>query len=57
MTKGLYKHHKGRIYRLINTATNCETKEQYAIYESSLDGKTWCRPLKEFKEKFTPYNI
>lgn len=47
---GVYRHYKGGLYSVFDTATHSETKETYVVYRSLQDGKTWIRPLAMFTE-------
>ena len=43
--KGIYKHYKGNIYRVIGTAKHSETLEKLVIYRDVSDeNKLWARP-------------
>ena len=51
VTKGLYKHFKGNIYKVIGDATNTETFEHYAIYYNVKDpDDLFARPVSNFVE-------
>ena len=45
---GTYKHFKGNLYNVIDIALHCETLEEYVVYKSIENGKTWIRPKNEF---------
>lgn len=45
---GIYKHFKGNLYKVIDVAFHCENLEEYVVYKSIENGKTWIRPKKEF---------
>ncbi len=50
---GIYKHYKGNLYRVINTARHSETLEDVVYYEALYDnpeGEYWVRPLAMFLE-------
>ncbi len=55
--KGIYKHYKGNLYRVIEFGFHSDTLEKYVVYEGQYDSKEfgnkpiWVRPLKEFSEK------
>ncbi|MBI2310084.1 DUF1653 domain-containing protein [Candidatus Collierbacteria bacterium] len=51
---GIYRHYKGKKYRLIGVALHTETLEELAVYQA-LYGKNliWARPLKMFLETVT----
>ncbi len=57
VSKGKYKHYKGKFYEVIDTAIHSETLERMvvyrALYESKDFGKDqlWVRPEKMFSEK------
>ena len=48
---GLYRHYKGKFYRVLAQATHSETMEQMVVYQA-LYGEQgiWVRPLKMFLE-------
>ena len=45
---GIYKHFKGNLYKVIDVALHCENLEEYVVYKSIENGKTWIRPKNEF---------
>jgi len=49
--KGLYKHFKGNIYKVLDTAKHSETLEEHVVYVS-IDNETdlWIRPASMFLE-------
>ena len=54
--KGIYRHYKGKLYRVLGVGRHSETFEELvvyqALYESEEFGKDaiWVRPLKMFIE-------
>ena len=56
VTPGIYKHYKGRLYKVIGVARHTETLEEFvvyhALYEDKKFGKNamWVRPKKMFLE-------
>ena len=55
-----YRHYKGNLYVLKDIAKVEDKKSEYvAVYQELGEGKTYVRPVKEFKEKFTldPYSV
>jgi len=51
---GIYKHYKGKKYRVIGVAKHSETLEEMVVYEALYDNpmsKLWVRPAKMFLEK------
>ena len=51
---GLYRHYKGKMYRVTGIARHSETLEELAVYECLYDndlGRHWVRPKKMFLEK------
>ena len=54
--KGIYRHYKGKLYRVLGVGRHSETLEEMviyqALYESEEFGKDaiWVRPLKMFIE-------
>lgn len=54
ITKGIYRHWKGGLYRVVGTATHTETGEEMVVYTSE-DGKQWfVRPAGMWKEEIRP---
>ena len=51
---GLYRHYKGKSYRVLAQATHSETMEQMVVYQA-LYGEQgiWVRPLEMFLEDVT----
>jgi hypothetical protein len=50
---GIYRHYKGKLYRVHYIATHSETQEPFVVYEALYDNKVgshWVRPLKMFLE-------
>ena len=45
---GIYKHFKGNLYKVVEVALHCEDLEEYVVYKSIENGKTWIRTKKEF---------
>ena len=49
---GIYRHYKGKKYRVIHTATHTETGEVVVVYQSLYGNYDfWIRPLSMFLEK------
>jgi hypothetical protein len=51
-----YRHHKGKLYRVLGIARHSETLEEFVYYECLYDnpnGKYWIRPKKMFLETVT----
>jgi hypothetical protein len=48
---GIYKHYKGGLYKVIDTATHSETLEDMVIYAPVQKEGLWVRPLAMFFEK------
>ncbi|MBD3311395.1 MAG: DUF1653 domain-containing protein [Candidatus Magasanikbacteria bacterium] len=50
---GIYKHYKGKSYRVIGIAKHSETLEDLVVYEALYDkpeSKLWIRPKDMFME-------
>ena len=51
---GLYRHYKGKNYRVIAQATHSETLGQMVVYQALYgEGGMWVRPLAMFLEDVT----
>jgi len=50
--KGIYRHYKGREYKVHSVARHSETLEDYVVYEPlyKSEAKFWIRPLAMFIE-------
>lgn len=51
MKLGIYKHYKGKLYKVLGIAKHSETLEDLVIYEALYNNhisKLWVRPLKIF---------
>lgn len=49
---GIYRHHKGQRYRLLEVALHTETREPMAVYRALYgDGGLFVRPLAMFLER------
>lgn len=50
---GIYKHYKGKLYRVYWVAKHSETLEDYVVYDCMYEndhGQAWVRPLSMFTE-------
>ena len=50
---GLYRHYKGKLYRVHQVVRHSETLEELVLYETLYEndlGKWWVRPLAMFLE-------
>ena len=48
--KGLYRHFKGNIYRVIGVAKHSENLSEMVVYKSLADGNLWVRPAEMWDE-------
>ncbi len=49
--KGIYRHHKGNFYEVIDVAKHTETREDFVVYKALYgEGKMWIRPLSMWEE-------
>jgi len=58
--RGIYKHTKGGLYEVICVGKCSETKTEQIVYRSlqaNHEGEVWVRPLSEWQERFTPFDI
>lgn len=54
MKLGIYRHYKGKNYKVIGLCHHSETLEEMVLYEALYDneiGHLWVRPKKMFEEK------
>jgi hypothetical protein len=57
MKKGVYRHYKGKLYKVTGLARHSETLEEMVIYQALYQseefgyGATWIRPKKMFEEE------
>ena len=49
--KGIYKHFKGGIYRVIGVGKHSESLDEMVVYQSVSDGGIWVRPVAMWDEK------
>lgn len=50
--RGLYRHYKGNLYRVICLGVHSETLEHLVIYErADSPGHVWARPLSMWSEE------
>ncbi|TXN31935.1 DUF1653 domain-containing protein [Lacisediminihabitans profunda] len=48
---GLYRHYKGNLYEVVDTATHSETEEKLVVYRALYgDQGLWVRPFAMFRE-------
>jgi len=53
MQLGIYKHYKGKLYRVLGVAKHSETLAEMVVYEALYENETsklWVRPRKMFEE-------
>jgi hypothetical protein len=49
--QGLYRHYKGKNYRVLRKAKHSKTLEEFVVYQALTgDGETWIRPATLFFE-------
>lgn len=49
---GLYRHYRGKLYEVIDTAIHSETEEEYVVYRALYgERKLWIRPKDMFVEE------
>lgn len=49
--KGIYRHYKGRYYRVLGLARHSETEEEHVVYRALYGERgLWIRPLTMFQE-------
>ncbi len=52
---GVYRHFKGRFYKVLNLATHSETKEPMVVYQALYGDKLiWVRPAAMWLEEVKP---
>ena len=57
ITPGIYRHFKGKLYKVIGVARHSETLEEFVVYQALYNSKEfgknalWIRPLKMFLEE------
>ena len=49
--KGIYRHFKGGVYRVIGVGCHSESLEEMVVYQSVSDGGIWVRPAAMWDEK------
>ncbi len=55
LKKGIYRHYKGNLYRILGVGKHSETQEELVIYQPLYESKfgkdaLWVRPLGMFLE-------
>ena len=51
ISKGRYRHYKGKDYEVIDVARHSETREEFVVYRTLYgDFSLWIRPLSMFTE-------
>ena len=55
---GLYRHFKGKLYEVIETATHSETREPMVVYRALYGGYgLWVRPAAMFEETVEVHGV
>ena len=50
--KGIYKHYKGNLYKVIGLAKHSETMEDMVVYEAiHSEGEIWVQPTNMWNEE------
>lgn len=47
---GIYRHFKGKDYKVLTVGLLESNKEEHVVYQSLKDSQVWIRPKKEFLE-------
>ena len=50
INKGIYKHFRGNLYRVLDIARHSETEEEHVVYRAMKDDSLWIRPLSMLEE-------
>lgn len=51
LKKGIYRHFKGNLYEVLETARDSETEEWFVVYRALYGERgVWIRPLENFCE-------
>lgn len=53
LQKGIYRHFKGGMYKVVEIAKHSETLEDLVIYQSLSTKQFWARPLSSFLQMTT----
>ena len=53
IVEGIYEHYKGGIYVVLTLAQDTATDKPVVVYQSTLFGSIYTRPLDEFMEEVT----
>lgn len=52
LARGIYRHYKGNLYEVLDTAKHSETEEWMVVYRALYgDYGLWTRPLNHFLEE------
>jgi hypothetical protein len=51
LKKGVYKHYKGKMCRVLGVAHHSETLEEMVVYQEEEGKLLWVRPLRMFLEE------
>lgn len=51
ISRGIYRHYKGKLYQVLYVATHSESRDEHVVYQCLYDDYSiWIRPLAMFIE-------